>query len=239
MVRGVKRCLINSVDRALLDFIELNTLLIEIEGIINSRPLTYLFDDSEGVSYPLTPSQLVNGRHLSLLPHDNFYEIIGTYESLSRRAKYNRLLLSQFARRWKNEYVLGLVEAFKPKEHTKEPRILVGDIVILKDDQSKHVVWKLGKIQELITGRYGSVRAAKIQVANVDGKFEKVTKGFVKRPLKLLSPLEVHSVCADGTKAASSSISSDSEVDKVVNRTSNRPKRNAAIITDIVRKDSL
>ena len=119
MVRSVKRCLIKIVGRALLDFIELNTLLIEIEGIINSRPLTYLFDDSEGVSYPLTPSQLVNGRNLSLLPHDNFYEIISTYESLSRRAKYNRRLLSQFARRWKNEYLLGLMEAFKPKEHKR------------------------------------------------------------------------------------------------------------------------
>ena len=31
-------------------------LLIEIESVINSRPLTFVYDDSEGISYPLTPS---------------------------------------------------------------------------------------------------------------------------------------------------------------------------------------
>ena len=48
---------------------ELSTILVEIQGVLNSRPLTYVFDD-KGVSYPLTPSQLVNGRNLQRLPSD-------------------------------------------------------------------------------------------------------------------------------------------------------------------------
>ena len=70
MVRSVKRCLIKVVGRALVTYDELATLLVEIENVINSRPLTYVVDDSDGISYPLTLSQLVNGRNLSSSPND-------------------------------------------------------------------------------------------------------------------------------------------------------------------------
>ena len=48
----------------MLNYSELYTVLTEIESVINARPLTYIYDDTEGISYPLTPSQLVNGRNL-------------------------------------------------------------------------------------------------------------------------------------------------------------------------------
>jgi len=56
--------LIKVVGRGMLSFMELSTLLVEIECAINARPITYIFDDTEGISYPLTPSQLINGRTL-------------------------------------------------------------------------------------------------------------------------------------------------------------------------------
>jgi len=55
---------------------ELSTIVIKIKGIINSRPLTTVLDDKEGVSYPLTPSQLINGRNLQHLPSDRHYEML-------------------------------------------------------------------------------------------------------------------------------------------------------------------
>ena len=48
-------------------FEELNTLLVEVEGNINARPLTYLYDDLDGINFALTPSQLINGRRLQKL----------------------------------------------------------------------------------------------------------------------------------------------------------------------------
>ena len=54
-MRSVKRCLKKSVGRSLLTFEEPHTLVVEIEATLNNRPLTYIYDDEEGPSYPLTP----------------------------------------------------------------------------------------------------------------------------------------------------------------------------------------
>ena len=129
--------MIKVIGRSLLTYVELSTLLVEVECIINSRPLTYVYDDQDGVSYPLTPSQLINGRNLSLLPNDYHYEIVSTHESLSKRAKYNARVLSQFIARWRKEYLTSLLEAYMPKNSLKEPNVNVGDVVILSDNSKK------------------------------------------------------------------------------------------------------
>ena len=49
LVRSVKRCLKKSVGRSLLTFEELCTLVVEIEATMNNRPLTYIYDDEEGL----------------------------------------------------------------------------------------------------------------------------------------------------------------------------------------------
>ena len=46
-------------------------------GVVNSRPLTYVVNDTEGVFFPLTPNLLQE-------PSDRFAEVISTYETLSR-----------------------------------------------------------------------------------------------------------------------------------------------------------
>ena len=47
-------------------FEELRTILIEIEVVLSNHPLMYVYDDENGVSYPLTPSKLVNERQLMM-----------------------------------------------------------------------------------------------------------------------------------------------------------------------------
>ena len=73
-----------------------------------------MFGDSEGISFPLTPSQLINGRNLDCSPSGSYFEVVNTYEGLSKCARYNRKLLKEFTKRWKHEYLLGLLEAYKP-----------------------------------------------------------------------------------------------------------------------------
>ena len=105
----MKRCLRKVIGRAYLTQIELRTILTEVEAVINCWPITYVHDDMDGISYPLTPSQLINGRNLSLLIHDRYYEMISTYESLSKCVNYHKTLLHQSNKRWKREYLTGLM----------------------------------------------------------------------------------------------------------------------------------
>ena len=66
MIQNAKRCLRKTLANAKLDYDELHTLLVEVEGTLNSRPLTYL--SSDDVEEPLTPFHLIYGRGIISLP---------------------------------------------------------------------------------------------------------------------------------------------------------------------------
>ena len=181
LIRSVNRCIIKVIGRALLDFHEMRTILVEVEGVINSRPLTYVHGDTEGISYPLTLSHLINGRNLLHLPQYRYLENVSVYETLSKRARYNRLLLGQFTRRWRNEY-------YRPTKNQSKPNVAVGDVVLLKDENKKRSFWEICRIEELVVGKDKVVRSAVIRLGSDDGKIGMKT---LHRPLKLLIPLEV------------------------------------------------
>ncbi|CAB4002459.1 Hypothetical predicted protein [Paramuricea clavata] len=104
LIKSVKRCLKKSIDRATLSLEELRTILIEIESTLNSHPITYIYDDEEGISYPLTPSCLLYGRRTTTTPNDSQFEIVSTNESLTRRAQHQKILLKEFTKQWRREY---------------------------------------------------------------------------------------------------------------------------------------
>ena len=52
LVGSTKRCLKKTVGRSSLNFEELRTVLLEVEGTLNNWPLTYLYDEEEGVLQP-------------------------------------------------------------------------------------------------------------------------------------------------------------------------------------------
>jgi hypothetical protein len=60
LVGLVKRCLRKVLGNAKLTFEELLTTLVEVEGTLNSRPLTYIYDEVE--NDVLTPNHLIFGR---------------------------------------------------------------------------------------------------------------------------------------------------------------------------------
>ena len=234
LVRSVKNCLKKVIGLASLKLDELQTLLVEVECIINSRPITYVYDDTDGITYPLTPSHFLYGRTVTLQPNDKHFEIISTNQSLTKRAMYHRKLLDNFTKRWRNEYLLDLREVTTNKVNKGQPHISVGDIVILKNENTKRCFWKTCKVVELIKGRDNVLRTAKIRVPTEKGTT------ILSRPLRLLIPLEISCAPAEVLTVENPGKSGKDMVDPgTVINVSSRPRRNAAVIGEIRRKDNL
>ena len=229
LVRSVKRCLKKVIGRTSLIYEELTTLLVEVESIINARPITYVYDDVDGVSYPLTPSQLISGYNTTRSPNGRHFEVISTNESLTRRAKYHRRLLQEFSKRWKHEYLLGIREATGLSDPSKKPNMSIGDVVVLKDEQTKRAFWKIAIIEELIVSRDDNIRAAKVRVATNRGT------SILTRSLKHLVPLEIS--CNANVIIPKPPESQEPIVPTVSNI--DRPRRNAAIIGELNRRDNM
>ena len=61
-------------------------MLVEIESTLNNRSITYVYDNDEGVSFPLTPSCLKYRRRIATASNDSQFEIANTKQSLTQRA---------------------------------------------------------------------------------------------------------------------------------------------------------
>ena len=84
LVRSIKNCLRKTIGCSSLTFEELRTLLVEIEATLNNRPLTYMYDDENGLSYPLTPADLVYGRRISMTPTGCHFDVLSTSRALTK-----------------------------------------------------------------------------------------------------------------------------------------------------------
>ena len=186
LIRIIKEALKKCVGKAKLSYEELETILIEIEMVINSRPLTYLYEEADEA---LTPSHLLIGRRL--LSSTNNWEDTEfvSSEKLNNRYKYLRKILEHYRNRFFKEYLTELHQHHlytRGKGNYDEYcRLLLGDVVLIKDDSLKQNFWSKGKVEKLIVGKDGEVRGALLKVINND----KVS--YINRPVQKIVPLEV------------------------------------------------
>ena len=220
MVGSVKRCLRKVLGNAKLDQDEMSTVLTEVEGTINSRPLTYYHEELD--EQVLTPSHLLVGRRLSPLSDNVSIEIDDDVNdcNLSKRFLYLTQKLKHFWNRWHREYLTSLREVHK-LQNNKPNSIEKGDIVLVQDDNTKRNTWKVGIVEELIKGRDGEIRGAKVRKSQ-RGKIE-----ILSRPLQKLFPLE----CGRNDSEESKKDEMDESVEREVNENTGtgRPRRAAAL----------
>ena len=88
--------LFESIGFSTLTLYELNTLLVEVEGVLNTRIKNYVYDDEQSISYPPTPSYTINGRRIESLTNSEHFQIIRTNNILTKRARHKKKLLQQF-----------------------------------------------------------------------------------------------------------------------------------------------
>ena len=154
------------IGQTCFSFEELNTLLVKVEGIVNARTLTYLYDDLDGINFALTPSHLNNGRRLQNTPNSSHFEIVGSHETLTRRSQHHKRLLNQFTETWRKDYLGSLLETHAASSRKNgDAGIAVGEVVLLHNESTKRVLWKLAVVKELLPGSDDRTRAAVIQVA--------------------------------------------------------------------------
>ena len=103
LIKGVKSCLKKTIGTSKLSYDELHTVIVEIEGVFNSRPLTYLHPND--LEEPLTPSHLLAGRRLLQLPVDTEAKEDSNYnqraKTTQRRARVVSMLIHHYWKRWK------------------------------------------------------------------------------------------------------------------------------------------
>ena len=115
---------------AKLKFNELEEILLDVEIILNNRPLSYVKDD---VQLPLLmPNMMLLGQKIALLEQ----EVTRIkHKELRRRAKYLLKCRDNLWRRWKTEYLRTLREKHNLKFKDREPRVAVGEVVLIRGDE--------------------------------------------------------------------------------------------------------
>ena len=100
----LKNCLKKVVGKAKLNFEELNTVIVEIEKCVNSRPLTYLSEEHEDTI--ITTNHFIYGRDIDRnksVQHD-FHELSG--DDMRKRQAYCQVIFKHFAKRFVKQYLL-------------------------------------------------------------------------------------------------------------------------------------
>lgn len=172
-VKAVKKHLIPLVEKTRRTFPEFNTLLICIEAILNCRPLCKYGGDI------LTPGHFLIGRHLKQVPLP--LATAKTYPP-GEDFKLMSKLAQEFWDAWRNEIWKKLDKRYRWQVAKKN--IGIGDIVIIKDEQTAPGEWPLAKVTEVLPGKDGLVRVCRMLVGKTGKTMERSVRNLIVLPVR-------------------------------------------------------
>ena len=161
-----------------LSYPEFETVLCEVESLLNSRPLGVLRMDP-GEPMPITPAHLGVNRPLLVIPDATVKNV----EDKGVLAKYRhqQALSRAFWRDFSRDYLIELQRRRKWNEVT-DLNDLVGQVVLIKEDKlTKKASWPLAFVTEVHIGRDGKVRSCDLRTPG--GK-------CLRRPVQKLALVE-------------------------------------------------
>lgn len=156
-VKSAKHHLVRLAQLESLTFPELNTVVIMVEGILNSRPLIPLSCDPKD-GQPLTPSHFIIGGPLISTSEP---EVTPDY---AKRWEKTVGIKQAFWRKWSRDYLQTLQE--KHKWTTEHPGPKIDDLVLLVDDNLAPLKWKTGKVVKCHCGKDGKIRVVDVETDN-------------------------------------------------------------------------
>ncbi|CAJ0588381.1 unnamed protein product [Cylicocyclus nassatus] len=176
------------------------TLILEIEAVLNTRPLFPANSVNSNTDLVIRPIDLINpqfrlGRLTYSMPQKIETSSRDNYESLKTQYRLLQTDLDYFWDLWHKEYLTALAErqatrTQKSSGTKRSPR--VGDVVLIKEQDLSRSRWPLGLILQLHTSPDGNVRSARIKI----GK-----RKIVDRALNHLLPLEISAADTEDPQA--------------------------------------
>ena len=141
IIRSVKRTLAAVSKGATMSDETFTTFLIEVERILNDRPITKIASDSRDLE-ALTPNALLKGHLEPSLPMGVFAKADGYRKSW----RLIGLLADRFWSRWLKEYLPLLQQ--RQRWLVESRNFQVGDVVLVIGEKSNRGQWPKGLIEE-------------------------------------------------------------------------------------------
>ena len=179
-VKSAKHHLHRVVRDHTLSYEELATVLCMVEACLNSRPLVSAPGDDDDLA--LTPAHFVTGAPPLALPP--LSSATGP-ASLRTRWELVQRMRDHFWRRWHADYLHSLQP--RRKWASPERSLCVGDVVVLKGDDSPSAQWRLGRISRVHPGPDGRVRVVTVRTAQGESCGRSLASFFFRVPLRLLT----------------------------------------------------
>ncbi|VDP29133.1 unnamed protein product [Heligmosomoides polygyrus] len=197
MIKSIKHSFYKTIGNRILTVEDLMTLMIEVEGSLNSRPLTYQGSLYEEIK-PLRAIDFLVREIKITYPFENLrddkkdpsYLPPAELAHLQTQRQAEEALLSshkfteQYWKIWHKMYLSSLRESHKlqmdkKRSGTKFP--IVGTVVLLADPNTPRNTWRMGRITELKESADAVIREATVRMPN---------GSCLRRPINLLIPLE-------------------------------------------------
>lgn len=134
----------------------LRSALIEVENIVNSRPLTYTSIDIESQT-AITPNHLLRGKA------ENVVQLSGSND-FRKQWLVSQSIVDEFWKRWLREYLPTISQRSKWYKDVKSIR--VNQLVLILDDNLRRNEWKRGIITKVYPSSDGRIRSAQVKTAS-------------------------------------------------------------------------
>ena len=225
-VKLVKRLIFGSIRNNILPIFDFEFLICQVTHLANRRPIAFKEalrdDDTNDVPEPITPELLIRGYDLSSLnlipdlqppPNDPEYTL---NKSIKNEFSQLSKIRSSLIKIYHEEFLQNLLsqaidrkDRFRPVKH--EP-LELGDIVLIKEENTKISNYPLGRVREIFVNDLGEITHAVV----LKGRTRKEVK---MHSSQLVPYLKVNStdMADDGNKPISKAVPAV------------RPKRKAAI----------
>lgn len=171
-IKSMKTHLYRVIGSQLLTYEELQTVLTQIESIMNSRPLSVLSSDPH--PEVLTPAHFLMSTPLQYLPAADLSE---QRVNLHQRKQLLDSMVQSFWKKWHLEYLNSL--QVRQKWAIPYKPIEIGTVVLVELENTPPLNWQLGIITEVYKGSNDTVRVAMV----------KTQSGFYKRAITKLYPI--------------------------------------------------